>query len=136
MTVKATNRPNRDEPQRVPVFEARRNAIIVTNRDPNFEYRIVNDVGDRITMFKNGGWEVVDSGAEFDTGEASTVGSVQARPVGDNVQGFLMRIKKEWYDEDQARKARATQEEEDHITQTGKYGESGSYGSVKISRSR
>ena len=136
MTTKATNRPNRDENQRVPVFEARRDAITVTNRDSNFEYRIVNDIDDRIATFKRGGWELVESGAgtEFSSGEASTMGSVQARSVGGGVTGYLMRIKKDWYDEDQAKKATAIQEEEDHITKTGKYTEAGAYGSVRISR--
>lgn len=136
MTVKATNRPSRDEPKRIPVFEAKRNAISVTDQDPNFEYRIVNDVNDRIQLFQRGGWEIVDSGATFEAGEASQVGSVEARSVGGGVTGYLMRIKKEWYDEDQAKKARVIQEEEDHITKTGKYDEDGAYGAVKITRGR
>ena len=37
----------------------KRNVLNVTGKDPDFHYRIVNDTGDRVEMFKEQGYEVV-----------------------------------------------------------------------------
>lgn len=97
-----------DRPKRIPVHE-QRNTLTVTNKDPNFEYRVVNNVGERIAKFKLGGWEAApkkdhDVGDPLvDTGQATTT-SIVEKSVGGGVKAILMRIPKEWYDEDQAKK--------------------------------
>ena len=50
--------------ERVPLHEQKRDVLKVSNRDPNYHYRIVNDVvepnGDhRVDMFKRAGYDVV-----------------------------------------------------------------------------
>lgn len=98
--------PNR--PKRVPLAE-QRNKLTVTNRDPNFEYRFVNDVDDRVSRFKLAGWEMAPKDEHevgdplVDTGQATTT-SIVEKAVGGRIKAFLMRIPKEWYDEDQTKK--------------------------------
>ena len=35
-----------------------RNVLTVSGKDPDYEYRVVNDEEDRITRFKDGGYEL------------------------------------------------------------------------------
>ncbi len=89
---------------------------IVGEKDPNYEYRFVNDTGSRIHNFQQAGYELV-------TGDDLTVGDSRIRDVGDLGTGkrvisndgttsYLMRIKKEWYQEDQEAKAKLLDEQE------------------------
>lgn len=98
-------------PKRVPVYEANRNKIVVANLDhQNFQYRWVNDVENRIAMFKEGGWEFVDKNGKAvgDGGidSSNVVGSALSRGMRSGVTAFLMRIPKELWREDQLRKER------------------------------
>lgn len=83
-----------------------RNRLSLKERDPNYQYRIVNDVDDRIDQFLERGWEVVqdakvgDKRVENSTG----VGSVKTVSVGQGIKGVTLRIKRELYEEDQAAK--------------------------------
>ncbi len=83
-----------------------RNRLSLKERDPNYQYRIVNDVDDRVDQFLERGWEVVqdakvgDKRVENSTG----VGSVKTVSVGQGIKGVTLRIKRELYDEDQAAK--------------------------------
>lgn len=94
-------------PKRTPING--RNILTVTGKDPDYVYRIVNDVGDRINMFKDAGYELVDS-SSVTVGErrvdvASAEGSKAQVSVGrDGAKAFVMRIRKEWYEEDQKAK--------------------------------
>jgi hypothetical protein len=77
-------------------------------KNPGYEYRIVNDTGDRVEQFKAAGYEVV-SAKDVTVGDrrvnaASAEGSAATVSVGGGTKGVVMRIKKEWYDEDQQRK--------------------------------
>lgn len=127
-----------DRPDRTPVSGAKR-ILTVQGKDPNYAYRFVNDVdqGMRIQMFKDGGWEVVDRNTEIKVGDkvvdgGSVVGSVVTRYVGHGVTAVLMRIPKEWYDEDQAKKQAELDETEDSMRDQAS--SPGSYGSVSIQR--
>jgi len=92
-------------PKRVPIHEQKRNILTVTNRDPNYHYRIVNDVGDRVDKFKLAGYEIVEH--EVKVGETGVVngnvslGTGARINVGANRTAVLMRIPKELYIEDQ-----------------------------------
>jgi len=82
-----------------------------------YKCRVVNDVeqGQRIEMFKKAGYEVVTSDellGDPQAGVAGSIGSEVSKPVGFGTRGVLMKIKQEWYDEDQARKAAIIDEKE------------------------
>lgn len=88
-----------------------RNVLTVGGKDPDFEYRIVNDEGDRVEQFKAAGYDVV-SASDVTVGDrrinkASAEGSAAQVSVGGGVKAVVMRIKKEWYAEDQATKIAA-----------------------------
>ena len=109
-----TNKENKEaiakspsgRPQRTPIGS--RNVLTVNGKDPNYEYRIVNDEGDRVEQFKAAGYDVV-AAKDVTIGDrritqASTEGSVAQAAVGGGLKAVVMRIKKEWYEEDQAAK--------------------------------
>lgn len=124
-------------PTRIPV--GLRPKLAVVGKDPGYEYRFVNDTPGRIDMFKQGGWEVVTN-QEVDVGgnraeEASAVGSLANVVVdgGTGMRAYVMKIKKEWFREDQAKAAEQIDElERDQLHVNVNDGE---YGSIKIDRS-
>lgn len=76
--------------------------------DPNYKYRLVLDVPGRLLRFREGGYEEVT--AELKLGQnavdrGSKLGSVVTRASGGGQTLVLMRIPKEWYDEDQKAKS-------------------------------
>ena len=92
--------------KRVPVGGPR-DILTVSNKDPNYVYRWVLDVPGRLPRFKEGGYEVVQDDLEVGQNtvdRASRVGSVVTKLGGAGQTLVLMRILKEWYDEDQAAK--------------------------------
>lgn len=112
-----------------------RNVLTVGGKDPNFEYRIVNDTGDRVEQFKSAGYEVV-SAKDVTVGDrrvsaASAEGSAASVSVGGGEKAIVMRIKREWYEEDQQRK-------QDQVAQTEASTKAdalkGTYGTFEINR--
>lgn len=106
MTKELTQAPAKARVKRTPV--ANRNILSVEGKDPNYVYRIVNDTGNRIETFKDAGYELV-SAKDVRVGDkrvnsASPEGSNAQVFVGDGQKAFVMRIPKEWYDEDQEAK--------------------------------
>ncbi len=86
-----------------------RNRLTVRNRDANYEYRIVNDIDDRVDAFKQNGWEVV-AAKDVAVGDkrvenTSNTGSAAEISVGQGTKAIVMRIPKDWYDEDQRAKS-------------------------------
>lgn len=111
-----------DRPRRVPV-SGYRDVLTVHGKDNGFEYRWVldsNDKGTRIRRFERAGYTLVDS-AEVDIGEdsvykTSSGGSITAVPAGsDGGTLFLMKIDKDFYDEDQLEKMDAIDRNEETI---------------------
>lgn len=88
-----------------------------------YVYRMVNDdprdMGRRIAMMEELGWEKVHGAATTETdgqtGEASQMGSLVTRPVGGGVTGILMRIPSELYEEDQQYKIEERRRKEQAI---------------------
>jgi hypothetical protein len=121
-----------NRPTRTPLGQ--RNRLTFGNLDPDYQYRIVNDKDDRIKAALEGGYEFVESDdtlGDVRVAEASKVGKNVSKPVGGGTTGFLMRIKKEWYDEDQQRKLEAVERTESAMQRTGdstKADTSGTYG--------
>lgn len=124
----------RGRPQRTAI--GTRNILTVKGTDPNYVYRFVNDVDDRISQFKEAGYELVpDESVEVGdkrVNNASSVGSAKIVSVGQGTKAYLMRIKKEWFEEDKARKLAHVAEIERATQNTNANG--ADYGEVKISR--
>lgn len=124
-----TRRTNR--PKRVPVHE-QGDKLTVQDQDPNFVYRWVNDVdsGQRIAKFKKGGYEVVEDnvtvGDPVVDDAVSKTDTVTEKVVnGSGTRAVLMRIPKEWYEEDQKAKHAKVDASEAAMRQDSlsKYGE-------------
>lgn len=120
---------------RKPLFQ-RGPQSIAGEKDPNFEYRFVNDVGARIQNFQSAGYEfvqdeniVVGDSRVFDP---SDVGSAKCVTSNDGTKSYLMRIKKEWYAEDQLAKQQQVSETESAMKSDATRGSD--YGSLKLSR--
>lgn len=102
------NRPDRSVSQRVPLGQ--RNVMTVPPHliEEGYVYRIINDkyrnAETRLADAMKGGWEFVegdDAIGDPRSGDATKLDSRVARHVGNGVTGYLMRIRKDWYDEDQ-----------------------------------
>lgn len=119
--------------RRTPV-SGKRNVLTVEGKDPNYVYRFVNDNGDRVAIMQEQGYEVVtDSSIKVGdrrVANPTQEGSPVKASVGQGQQAFLMRIKKEWYDEDQAAKQAHVTELE---TAMKKEAKEGMYGKIEIS---
>lgn len=114
---------------RVPV--AQRNVLSVLGKDPNFEYRIVNDTGDRIAAFQDADYEIVKASevriGDKRVNDATPEGSLAQVSVGKGDKAFVMKIPKDLYAEDQEAKLERVRELEHSIKQP-----SGDYGKIDI----
>ena len=112
-----------------------RNKLSVAGKDANYHYRFVNDEDDRVQDFIGAGYEIVknadvkigDNRVETSKGE----GSDAMISVGGGTKAYLMRIKKEWYEEDQEAKLEEAKKREQAIKQPNI---EGAYGSIKLER--
>jgi hypothetical protein len=103
------------------------------DKDPNYVYRYVNDTGSRVSNFQSAGYEFVDD-KEMVVGDSrvfdpSDVGSAKRVTSNDGTISYLMRIKKEFYEEDQAAKAALNDETEKAMKRDATQDR---YGSLKI----
>lgn len=118
-------------PQRTPLKD--RSLLGVKGKEPGFAYRVVNDIGDRVSMFQEQGYEVVTDGAvtigDRRVGKPSKDGSPVQVSVGGGINGFLMRIKDEYFKEDQAYKEQKTAE----LEQSMRNEAGADYGKLQIS---
>jgi len=130
MTEKTVNKAPSGRPVRKPA--GFRNRLAVHGKDPNFEYRWINtnmDGGDRVSIMEEAGYEkVAKSSVRAASGrvDASPLGSFETTPGGNGDTMVLMRIKKEWYDEDQ----RAKQKRVDELDRAQKRTPDGFYGKI------
>src|ERR1700693_2007104 len=113
-----------------------RNILTIGKKDENFVYRIVNDVddGDRVERFAAAGYEVVKS-KDISVGDKrienpSAEGSGARISVGGGQKGVVMRIRKDWYEEDQAAKQQEVDATEESITNPSD--RDGGYGKIKL----
>ena len=118
---------------RKPLFQ--RGPLSITGeRDPEFEYRFVNDTGSRIHNFKQAGYEIVDDDGltigDARVSDASSIGSAKSVISNDGTKSVLMRVRKDWYKEDQEAKAQQIAEQEAAMK---KEASQGMYGSIKTS---
>ena len=126
--IKQTNTERR---KRTPVGGPK-NILTVANQDPNYVYRFVNSsIPGRIQRFIDGGYDVVPN-EDVVVGDnvvdrGTALGSATSRAGGGGVILVLMRILREWYEEDQAAKQESIDEleqaqfDEAHKGMYGKY---------------
>lgn len=112
-----------------------RNVLTVHGKDPDFHYRLVNDVGDRVEVFKGGGYDVVPA-KDVRIGDnrvngTSPEGSIAQASVGGGQKSILMRIPIEFYEEDQLAKR---EEDESLIATTKSKALDGTYGKLETHR--
>ena len=89
---------------RVPVGSV--NKLEFEGKDPNFVYRVVNDVPGRIQMFQRAGYQFcTEESRTFDSvAETEAMDTRISMDIGGGRKGYLMRIPKEFYEEDFAKK--------------------------------
>lgn len=107
--------------KRTPLGKIRRK-LSFDNQDKDYQYRWVNDNDMRISDAVDGGYEFVereDGDHAGDVDAANTddgMGRRISKVVNKNgTRAFLMRIKKEWFEEDQAEKQKVPDAIEDQI---------------------
>jgi hypothetical protein len=113
-----------------------RNVLNVAGKDSNYEYRVVNDVGDRVAEMQERGYEI-DSDNKIKVGDRRVAnptasGTPNQVSVGGGTKAFVMRIKKEWYDDDQKEKMKQVDATEQTIRSEAS--QNGLYGKVELSR--
>ena len=107
---------------------------ILGEKDPNYVYRFVNDTGSRVANFQSAGYEFVED-KDLVVGDSrvfdpSDLGSAKRVTSNDGTVSYLMRIKKEYYEEDQAAKAALINETEQAMKRDASQG---MYGKITVS---
>lgn len=120
--------------KRTPVTE--RQILTVKGKEPGYEYRIVNDVGDRVAMMQEHGYELVQA-KDVQVGDrringTGPEGSIAMTSVGQGIKGVVMRQREDWYKEDQQAKQARVDELEATIKQ--KATSEADYGKLEITR--
>jgi hypothetical protein len=96
-------------------------------------YRIVNDDGDRVAQMQERGYEVVTdsttSVGERRVANPTQEGSPVMASVGGGKKAYVMRIRKDWHNEDQAAKAEHIDQMESAMKQSAK---EGMYGKLEL----
>ena len=121
---------------RKPLFQ-RGPQSISGDKDSNFVYRFVNDTGARIDQMKQAGYEIVIDDdltvGDSRVSDATQQGSGKRVISKDGTVSYLMKQRKEFYEEDQKSK----QEYVDATEQTMKQQASeGMYGSLKLTKDK
>ena len=131
------NRDKSNKLDRVPV-SGLRDILTVEGKDPAFHYHWVVDTdeqGGRIMKFKRGGYDLVPS-SEVEIGQDTVYkskqdGNIVRLPTGGGKHSYLMKIKKEWYEQDQKDAQTSINETEQSMTRPDT-ADGGQYGSIKI----
>lgn len=120
--------------RRTPI--GRRNVLTISGKEAGYEYRVVNDEGNRVQEFLDNGWEIVEKDTvqigDKRLGKSSAEGTQAQVDVGQGMKAFVLRIKEEWYKEDQAAKQAHVDSTE---AATKEKALDGNYGKLDISRS-
>ena len=90
-------------PKRTPLG-ARNILTYEGKQDPGFVYRFINDKEGRLKRAQEAGYEFVMGDEKIGdkrVAEGTAIDSRISKPVGNGTTGFLMRIPKEYYQEDQ-----------------------------------
>lgn len=111
--------------------------VLTAPKKAGFVRRFVNNVGDRVQMFKNADWKVsddVNQVGDDKAGKASMIGSMANPSVGGGTRAVLMEIPEEIYKADKAASQAEITKVENEIKRNSKTpGSDGLDGSVSIS---
>lgn len=109
-----------------------RSRLHVQNKDPNYVYRFVNDMDDNVDVRLEQGYEIVKLSDHRSTRQRVESGGTPDNmlSVGGGTKAVLMRIPKEYWDEDQKAKAEAIDRTEQAIK---KPSIDGAYGKIETS---
>jgi hypothetical protein len=124
--------------KRIPVTGLERNRLTTTGTDPNFHYCWVSDIDNRLVQYQESGYTFVDHAVTVgdDLLHADQEGRIKRRvgkkADGSPEMGYLMRIKREWYEEDMAAYAETVNATEAEIYRELNDGSDGRYGKVDI----
>jgi hypothetical protein len=116
----------KNRPERTPLGQ--RNRLGFKDQDPNFVYRYINDKEDRLAAAQEAGYDFVVSDAptgDKRAAEATKLGTKVSKQVGNGTTAFLMRIPKEFYQEDQKAKTQRNLSLEDDMKPDKAKGEYG-----------
>lgn len=107
--------------------------LSLRNKEPGYAYRFVNDTGDRVQRFLDAGWEIV-SAKDVEIGDkringVAPEGTNAMASVGQGIKAYVLRIKDEWYEEDQAAKQAEVNRLEEATRQEAL---SGTYGKLDL----
>lgn len=96
--------------RRTPI--GKRNKFTIENRDPNYQYRVVNDVEGRVQDLLDQDYEIdlTAKVGEKRVDEISSLGSAKQISVGGGIKAIVMRKRKDWFEEDQAAKQKEIDE--------------------------
>lgn len=134
MTKEAIAKAPERRVRRTPI--GKRNVLTVSGMEEGYNYRFVNDSGDRVQEFLDNGWEKVPAKkvrvGDKRIGAASEEGTDATASVGQGVKAYIMRIRKDWYEEDQEAKQAHINATE---AATREKALDGTYGKLEISRS-
>lgn len=117
-----------------------RNKLTVQGQEPGYQYRIVNDDGDRIRMMEEVGYELVTDKSIKVGDKRVAVPAAEGSPVkvavgkgenGSPQYAYVMRIKKEWFEEDQKAKQASIDEAEKQMKRNARA--NADYGKIEIS---
>lgn len=99
-----------------------KNRLSVKEQDPNFQYRIVNDVDDRVQELIDQGY-VVDAEAKVGSKRVDNSSGIGGRiSVGNGLKAVVMKQRKDYYEEDQAIKQQSILDLEQSMNETAKRG--------------
>lgn len=116
---KRASRPTEDRAERVRRSFVGDTADIMTvvGKDPEYEYRWVNDERGKVERAIEAGYDVVLEEHLIGAGTEKTAGSANTITVDrkHGVKAVLMRIKKEWAEEDRRARARAIAQSEETL---------------------
>lgn len=119
--------------RRTPV--GKRQILALSNKEAGYEYRFVNDTADRVQRFLDAGWEMVPANSvtigDKRINNPTPEGTNAVASVGQGMKAYILRIKDEWYQEDQAAKQAEVNAIEDA---TKAEALNGTYGKLEISR--
>lgn len=121
-------------PKRTPIGQ--RNVLTVSGMEQGFAYRFVNDTGDRVQEFLDNGWEKVPAKnvrvGDKRIGTVGPEGADATASVGQGTKAYLLRIRDDWYAEDQAAKQAQVNASEEATREKAL---DGNYGKLEITRS-
>jgi hypothetical protein len=127
-----------ERPRRTSVGQ--RNRLNLRNREPGYQYRLVNanleSDPDRVQSLIDQGYEIVPGQKAGPAGDVkvdtpSAIGSAGLISVGQGTKGVWMRIREDWFKEDQAAKQAEIDATEQRTQKQG-----ADYGKVEVSVTR